>query len=150
MPLDRILGLGAMVLAVPVGVTSWRFGLGTPVSPGPGFWPFLIALTILGLGAALALRPDRGFRAPCTAGSRWTSLGIALATLVFFVVGLEPLGYPLATVILLVVQFRWVEGRTWCTAVLIAALASAVSFVLFRFLLRIPLPAGVMPLPLGW
>jgi len=148
--LDRILGLGAIVLAVPVGVTSWHFGLGTPVSPGPGFWPFLVAMAILGLGAALVLRPDRGFHALRDGDSRWTSLGVALATLGFFVLALEPLGYPLTTAVLLVVQFRWVEGRSWRTAVLTAVAASAVSFALFRFLLHIPLPAGVIPLPMGW
>jgi len=120
------------------------------MSPGPGFWPFLIAVTILGLGAALVLRPDRGFRAPPDTGGRWASLGIAFATLAFFVLALEPLGYPLATALLLVAQFRWVEWRPWRTAVLTAVVTSVVSFVLFRFLLHVPLPAGVIPLPRGW
>ena len=150
MLVDRILGLGAVVLAVPVGIASWRFGLGTPVSPGPGFWPFLIAVTILGLGASLTLRPDRAFGAPSGEGSRWARLGIALATLVFFVVALEPLGYPLATALLLVAQFRWVEGRSWRMAVSVAMSAAGVSFALFRVFLHVPLPAGVLPLPVGW
>jgi len=71
--MDRILGLGAVFLAVPVGVASWSFGVGTPKSPGPGFWPFLIALCIAGLGASLALRPDPTFRPPAGEGSRWRS-----------------------------------------------------------------------------
>jgi hypothetical protein len=150
MPLDRILGLGAVVLAVPVSLASWRFGLGTPVSPGPGFWPFLVATTILGLGAVLALRPDGGISVRRHAESRWTSLGIALATLAFFVLTLESLGYPLTMGFLLVAQFRWVEGRSWRIAILTAVATSGFSFGLFRFLLHVPLPAGIVPLPRGW
>jgi putative tricarboxylic transport membrane protein len=150
MLLDRVLGLGAVLLAVPLGLASWGFGLGSPRSPGPGFWPILVTLSIAGLGAALVLRPDRDLRAPSSADSRWPSLGLALATLGFFVLALEPLGYPMATGLLLLVQWRWVEGRPWRMSLLMAFAAAAVSFVLFRFLLRVPLPAGIFPLPRGW
>jgi putative tricarboxylic transport membrane protein len=150
MLLDRVLGLGAVLLAVPLGLTSWGFGLGSPRAPGPGFWPFLVTLSILGLGAALALRPDRSFRAPGGSGSRWASLGVALSTLGFFVLALEPLGYPLATGLLLLVQLRWVEARSWRTTLPTAVLAAAASFVVFRVLLHVPVPAGIIPLPAGW
>jgi putative tricarboxylic transport membrane protein len=150
MVLDRVLGFGAVLLATLVGLASWRFGLGTPMSPGPGFWPFLVTLCILGLGATLVLRPDHGFRAPRDAGSRWSSLWTALATMAVFVLALEPLGYPLTTGLLLVAQFRWVEGRAWRMSLVTAVLAAAVSFVVFRLFLKVPLPAGVLPLPRGW
>ena len=150
MLLDRVLGLGAILVAALVGMASWRFGLGAPMSPGPGFWPFLVALCIAGLGVALVLRPDRTFGAPSGAGSRWTSLGTALATMAFFVLALEPLGYPLTTGLLLLVQFHWVEGRPWRMSLLTAGLAAAVSFVIFRLFLKVPLPAGILPLPRGW
>jgi len=150
MVLDRILGLGALLLAAFVGAASWRFGLGLTVSPGPGFWPFLVALCIAGLGAALALRPNAAFRAPSGDDSRWRSLWIALGTLGFFVLALEPLGYPVATSLLLLVQFRWVEGRPWRMSLYAAMTAAIVSFVIFRLLLKVPLPAGIVPLPGRW
>jgi putative tricarboxylic transport membrane protein len=150
MVLDRILGLGAVLLAAVVGVASWRFGLGSPLSPGPGFWPLLVALCIAGLGGALVLRPDAAFRAVSGAGSRWRSLWIALGTLGFFVLALEPLGYPATTSLLLLVQFRWVEGRSWRMSLGAAVPAAVVSFAIFRLLLKVPLPAGIVPLPGSW
>jgi len=150
MPLDRMLGLGALGLAAVLGVTSWRFGLGTFLAPGPGFWPFLVTCCIAGLGGALVLCPDPAFRARSSQGSRWKSLGMALATLGFFVAALEPLGYPVTTTALLLVQFRWVEGRSWRIAWLLALSAALLSFSLFRFFLHVPLPAGIVPLPRGW
>ncbi len=148
--MDRILGLGAMCLAIPVGVASWSFGVGTPKSPGPGFWPFLIALCIAGLGTSLALRPDPTFRPSSGEGSRWWSFGVALASLAVFVLVLEPLGYLVTTFGLLVIQFRWVEGRSWQTTVLTAGVAALVSFALFRVVLKVPLPVGIVPLPRSW
>jgi len=149
MKVDRALGIGAVVLAIPVGVASWGFGVGTPKSPGAGFWPLLIAVVMFGLGLALVWRP-----APDAAKeggkSRWGRLGLSLATLVFYVFALEPLGYLLTTALALLVQFRWVESRTWRSSVTIAVAAALVSLVVFRVLLKVTLPEGVVPLPRGW
>jgi hypothetical protein len=120
------------------------------MSPGPGFWPFLVTLCILALSATLVLRPDPAFRAPRDADSRWASLGTALATMAFFVLALEPLGYPFTTGLLLLAQFRWVEGRPWRMSLVTAVLAAAISFVVFRLFLKVPLPAGIISLPRGW
>ncbi len=147
---DRILGFGALLLALPVGLTSWGYGVGSPKSPGAGFWPFLIAASMAGLGAALALRPDRALHPRADGGSRWRSLGIALATLGIYVLVLEPLGYLLATFLLLVVQLKWVEARSWRTTVLTAGIAAAVSFAIFRVFLKVSLPVGILPLPRSW
>ena len=144
MSLDRILGVGALLLAIPVGVASWGFGVGTPKSPGAGFWPLAIAVAMSGLGISLILRPTPG---PVKAGgtSRWGKFILSLVTLAFYVVALEPLGY-----LALLVQLRWVEGRSWRSSFGIALLATVVSLVLFKVLLKVSLPTGVIPLPKGW
>lgn len=149
MNLDRILGVGALLLAVPVGVASWGFGVGTPKSPGAGFWPLVIAVVMSGLGVSLILRPSPGL-VKAGGSSRWGRFSLSLVTLAFYVVALEPLGYLATTALMLLVQFRWVEGRSWRSSLGIALLASLVSLVLFRVLLKVSLPAGVIPLPRGW
>jgi putative tricarboxylic transport membrane protein len=149
MRFDRILGVGAIILAIPVGIASLGFGLGIPKSPGAGFWPLLIALTMVGLGVSLILRPTPNTR-PETGGSRWGKFGVSLGTLAFYVVALESLGYLLTTAALLFVQFRWVESRSWRSSAAIAILASVISLALFRVLLKVTLPEGVIPLPRGW
>lgn len=150
MTVDRVLGVGAVFLAIPVVAASWGFGVGSPKSPGAGFWPLLIALTMAGLGISLILRPSEAAPSAATLDSRWGRFGIALGTLAFYVVALEPLGYLLAIAVLLLVQLRWVESRSWRTSAWTAILTALISFVLFRVLLKIPLPSGVIPLPRGW
>ncbi len=146
---DRVLGVGAILLAIPVGVASWGFGVGIPKSPGAGFWPLLIVLVMAGLGLSLILRPTpNGERA--AGPSRWGKFVISLGTLAFYVVALEPLGYLLTTASLLFVQFRWVESRSLRASAAIAVLAAVISLILFRVLLKVTLPEGVIPLPRGW
>ena len=75
---------------------------------------------------------------------------MALASLALFILVLEPLGYLVTTFGVLVVQLRWVEGRSRQTTLLIAGIAALVSFALFRVVLKVPLPVGIVPLPRGW
>jgi len=150
MTVDRVLGVGAILAGIPVTAAAWGFGVGSPKSPGAGFWPLLVVVAMAGLGSWLIVHPSREGVVAAAPESRWGRLWIALATMTFYVVALDPLGFPLATALLLFVQFRWVEGRPWRSSVWIAVLAALVSFVLFRVLLKVPLPAGVIPLPRGW
>jgi hypothetical protein len=149
MNVDRFLGWGAFVLALPVAAASWGFGLGSPKSPGAGFWPLVIAVTMAGLGLSLILHPTPN--APKAGGdSRWGKLAISLGTLLFYVAALEPLGYMLATAVALFVQFRWVEDRTWLSTAITATSAAVITLILFRVLLKVTLPLGIIPLPGGW
>jgi len=66
------------------------------------------------------------------------------------VAALEPFGYLLTTAVLLLVQFRWVEGRTWLATTVISTSAAVITLILFRVLLKVTLPLGVIPLPVGW
>jgi putative tricarboxylic transport membrane protein len=150
MTVDRVLGVGAVLLAIPVGLASWGYGVGSPKSPGAGFWPLLIALTMAGLGISLIMRPSPAIPSAAASESRWGRFGIALGTLAFYVVALEPLGYLLATTVLLFVQLRWVENRSLRSSAWTAALTALISLLLFRTLLKVPLPVGVIPLPRGW
>ena len=149
MNIDRILGVGAVLLAIPVGVASWGFGVGSPKSPGAGFWPLLIALAMAGLGLSLILHPTPD--AMMASGkSRWGKFVISLGTLAFYVVALESLGYLLTTAVMLFAQLRWVESRSWRSSAGIAIVIAVASLILFRVLLKVSLPAGVIPLPRGW
>lgn len=149
MNMDRVLGVGAVLLAIPVVAASWGYGVGSPNSPGAGFWPLLIALTMVGLGLSLILHPTPDGMA-VSGTSRWGKFGTSLGTLAFYVVALELLGYLLTTAFMLFVQFRWVESRSWRSSAGIAIVTAVASLILFRVLLKVPLPTGVIPLPQGW
>jgi hypothetical protein len=82
--------------------------------------------------------------------SRWGKFGISLGTLAFYVVALEPLGYLLTTAAMLFAQVRWVESRSRRSSAGIAIVTAVASLILFRVLLKVSLPTGIIPLPQGW
>lgn len=148
--MERLLGLGAVALALPVIAASYSYGIGTPKSPGAGFWPLVIAVILAVLGVLLVLRRPPAETEYPLGKSRPGKLAAAIGSLLFYVFALEPLGYLLATAILLFVQLRYVEGRTGRLSAATAILAALLSFLLFRVLLKVMLPSGVIPLPRGW
>ena len=152
MNVERFLGIAAVVFALPVGVASWGYGVGTPQSPGAGFWPLAIAVAMSGLGLVLFFQTntDEISRKATSSESRWGKFGLSLATLVFYVAFLESLGYLLTTAIVVLAQLRLVEDRSWRSSLFTAIFAAVISLLVFRVLLKVSLPLGVIPLPAGW
>jgi hypothetical protein len=103
-----------------------------------------------GLGIWLLLYPGFGEEPVSPASPRWAALAIALASILVYAMVLQEAGYLLSTFALLTIQLRWVEKRGWPVSLLVAVIAAAVSLVVFRVLLKVPLPVGLLPLPKGW
>jgi putative tricarboxylic transport membrane protein len=147
---DRAVGKAAVLGGILLAVAGWRLDLGTSKLPGPGFFPLLIACTIGGLGVWLLLRPQDGEKPHPAGSARWGRFSVALVSVLIYALILPRLGYLGSTFALLLVQLRWVEKQRWSTSLATAAVASGVSLVLFRVLLKVPLPVGFFPLPEGW
>jgi hypothetical protein len=147
---DRAVGIAALLGGILLAIAGWRLGPGTSKLPGPGFFPLLIACTMGGLGVWLLLRPGSEEKSVSPESSRWSALAIALVSIFGYTMVLNELGYLVSTFALLIAQLRWVEKQSWSTSLWTAAIASAVSLVVFRVLLKVPLPAGFFPLPKGW
>jgi len=147
---DRAVGKAAVLGGIILGVAAWRLDLGTSKLPGPGFFALLIACTIGGLGVWLLLRPEDGEKQILAGSPRWGPFSLALVSVLTYALILPQLGYLGSTFALLLVQLRWVEKQRWPTSLATAAIASGVSLVLFRVLLKVPLPVGFLPLPERW
>jgi hypothetical protein len=147
---DRVAGIAALLGGILLAYTGWKLDPGTSKLPGPGFFPLLIALTMGGLGGWLFLRPGPPEKSLRPEASQWIPFSLALLSLIGYAAILSDLGYLLSTFGFLVVQLRWVEKRSWIPSLVTAALAAGISLLLFRVLLKVPLPVGILPLPKGW
>jgi len=147
---DRGVGIAALFGGILLAIAGWRLDPGTSKLPGPGFFPLLIACTMGGLGIWLLLRPGSEEKSVSPESSRWSALAIALISILGYALVLNDLGYLVSTFALLAVQLRWVEKQRWATSLWTAAIASVVSLIVFRVLLKVPLPVGFFPLPKGW
>jgi putative tricarboxylic transport membrane protein len=143
---DRVAALVFLTAVALYGWDSTTLSAALQVDVvGPGFFPKI--LTVFGLVLGLLLLFQREPRGDAEngskdSGSHITSLLPALL-LLGYVLALEPVGFPLATLVFLTVTFRYLGHPGWLSASLLSAVVTAVIFVLFYVGLDLKLPLGV-------
>jgi putative tricarboxylic transport membrane protein len=142
---DAISAAVVLLFAAASMYEASQLPFGTVRSPGQGFFPWWLGLTLALLSLVLlassvtarsAIRPDE-------ARGRVAKVVALLAVLIVYVVALEPLGYPLCTFLLVLFMLRIIEPHRWPTALTMAGLTSAGSYLLFAVWLKVPLPSGL-------
>lgn len=133
-----------LALGVGVCVEANRLGFGSVLAPEPGFFPWFGGLALVGLSLGLLAQGWRGRGAVLSPTGARSRPAILLAALALYVPLLEPVGYPVATAALGVVVLRTLETRRWSVALGVSAALAVGTFVLFRRVLGVELPAGVL------
>ena len=139
-----------LALAGYVFLAAGALPFGTLRVPQTAFFPKILALLLAFLSLVLLAQTLighenlRGAQSIDTAG--WFRIGATLATMVGFALILEPLGYLMATFLLMVLLLRAIEAQSWGKVIGIAAATSLGSYAIFAWLLGVPLPAGVLGL----
>ena len=111
---------------------------------GPGFFPKILAVFGVVLGVTLLFQRGKQRRSTDEdSGSGFTSLLPALLLLLGYVLALEPVGFPLATLVFLAVTFKYFGHPGWLGASLLSAVITVAIFVLFYVGLDLKLPLGV-------
>ena len=142
----------AVALLLFGGITallSLQLPVGSLRGPGSGFFPLALGLTLMALAGAHILQLHYVPSTPATepeaprgpAGStgrvvRFVGV-VAIATAL-----LEPLGYPLVSLLLMLALLRGLGIRRWRVSGLIALLTATAAYLLFVRWLNIPLPKG--------
>jgi putative tricarboxylic transport membrane protein len=118
---------------------AWRsMPLGTPDEPGPGLMPLALGALAFGLGLAAAAVGE----APRPATLAPARALLAAAILVVWPLALPRLGFALTTAVALLLLARVVGEARWPRVALFAAVTTTAAVLLFRVLLRVPLPVG--------
>jgi putative tricarboxylic transport membrane protein len=142
MTIDRV--SGAFLAAVGLFVLWERrvLPLGSTSHPGPGYFPLLLAILLIVLGAILILR---GKEAKKIRAVSWPEAPHAVAILgccLFVSLFMETIGYRLTLLLVLGFLFGVMERiKPWLTLVLTFGFSLG-TFWLFDSLLRVPLPRG--------
>lgn len=134
----RLLALALAAAGAWAALRAWRaIPLGTLAEPGPGLFPFLLAVALALLGLAAALMPA----APAAPAARGRALAVA-ALLVAYPLALPRLGFALSTALGLLLLARAIEARSLGRLAAFALLVTVGAVLLFRQLLAVPLPRG--------
>lgn len=140
--LDRLTGLVFMLIGLGAVWHAQSLVVAFSADPvGPKVFPTIVGAIMTAAGAVLVVRPhDTGWQ-----GGRWGRVvAVAIASLIYPEL-LIPLGFILATSLLLAVLARALGG-SWLQSGVGAVAMSAAIFLLIDTLLGLPLPPG----PLGF
>ena len=134
--------MGAVVAYQAARLPYWQ----ADGSPGPGFLPFWLALSLVGLSLVLLLRasrPDR-YRQTAVVGS-FRPMLVKLAALAGYVTLAGTLGFAISTFLFLAVSLRQADVGSGRQTIALAALITLGLVLVFPLWLALPLPRG----PLG-
>lgn len=159
---DKITGSFLIVLG---GLAAYGGSRLPPVpgqQVGPNVFPLIIGFALIACGAMIALGIGRKFEEEAEAElaaiegpeasseSKGPLFGLRVllppALLIFYVIGVEKLGFiPTAAIITFITSLAL--GARLKLAVPVAILAPIGAHLVFYKLLRVPLPAGLLPMP---
>jgi putative tricarboxylic transport membrane protein len=143
---------GALVLlafAVPFFLQSLGYRAGSLRNPGPGFFPAILSAILGFLSISFFIKEglfnklSRRSENPWT-GLKWYRTICVSVSLMVYVFVFEATGFLLSTLLLMQVLFFICMPGKWSLGILGAFSSSIVSYIIFKVLLNIPLPAGVL------
>ena len=143
---EQLSGLMLVALAAFVAWQNRTYPMGSLQDPGPGYTPLVISVFLGAVGLAIALR---GGRSQPLGEMRWPEApraAMILAACAAATYALEPLGYRITIVALLVFFLGVMERRKPLMVAAVSVGFSLLSYYLIATLLRVPLPRG----PAGW
>ena len=142
-PKDFYSGLIFVAFGIAAIVIGSNYALGTAARMGPGYFPRILGIMLILLGAALSLRAVRIQGAPLP-GWKWRPTLIVLGSVVLFGLIVSKAGLVLSTIILIMLasaastEFRPKEALI--SGVLLAALAVGVFVIGLK--LQLPIWPG--------
>jgi putative tricarboxylic transport membrane protein len=144
---DTISGLFLLILSIIICTASLRLHVGTFRAPGPGLFP-LVTGGVLAVFSVLILLEARkkaeGLIPFWTPGADIKAIFLSFLVILIYALLLERLGFLASTLVFFLLISRFVSGHRWATAVLFAVVASVATYSVFKFLLRSPLPPGIL------
>ena len=143
---DKIPALVFLAIGLGGLLTIIRLPFGSLHEPDTAFFPILITLLIIVLSLALFIRSLRA-----KAGEpvhlwrdRWHRLIPVAASLVVYAFLLKAVGYVGCTLAILILIAR-LEKCSWKATMLVSFLCTFISYSVFTWYLKSPLPRGILP-----
>jgi hypothetical protein len=138
-PKDFLAGLLFMSSGFAALVISQSYQLGTAARMGPGYFPRVLGILLLVLGAMLALR---GLRATAEVQPdwRWRPLAVVLLGVGTFTVAVSWLGLVIAGLALVFISSAASPEFRWKEALISGAVQGGAAVAVFVYGLGIPLP----------
>jgi putative tricarboxylic transport membrane protein len=145
----QVTAVVCLVFAALVMRRSLAMRLHTPLGPGPGYFPFWLAVIFGGLAVVMLVQATVGRSAAGPADLVATSagyrrIGAILGALVGAVVLMNPLGFRLTSLAFYLFLLTTLRRPSWMVTLLVAVAGSFGVYHVFANFLRITLPVGLL------
>ena len=140
--------LALLAFSLLMAWQAFALRLGVLSNPGPGFFPFWIAMGLMGTSLVLLVEARRGHRGsvPRMSFAGFGRVLLVSASIAAYGALLEYIGFVLTTLGFLVFLSAGIDRQPPLRSTLLAALSVAGAYLLFDALLRVQFPRG----PLGF
>ena len=141
-PKDLVAGLMFIAVGITAIVIASNYTLGTAARMGPGYFPRILGILMIVLGAVIALRSLK-LKGPPLPGWKWRPVVVVLGSVVIFGLVVTRLGLVLSTILLIMMssaastEFRPKEAAI--SGVLLSILVVGV------FVIGLKLQIGIWP-----
>ncbi len=138
--LHRVGPLVPLVMGLYTLLAAYRLSLGELTNPGPGLWPFIVAILITATGAVLLVIDDPDDYEPWTRGTAHIAGG--LVSLGVFIALFKVLGFLLPAMLMLLLWLKVFGKEPWRWAVPLAVGGAVGLHLVFVEALGVPFPQG--------
>jgi putative tricarboxylic transport membrane protein len=116
--------------------------------PGPGFFPFGLAIGLILLSLALVFKHWKKDSSPPPFWPErtWLRPLLGVAILVFYALVVDVIGFIVTTFLFLVIWMWVIERLRWRTILSISVGTTVALYLIFNLFLEVPLPSGFLGL----
>lgn len=147
---DQFVALCWGITGLLISVSSLRAGLVyQKVVPGAGLFPMLAGLAIILLSMIMfftTFKTEKGKKEIPLLGPRRRNLFIVLGLLFSYALVLNWLGFPITTLLFMILILKGIEVQSWRVTLMIAVLSTFITYLIFSLWLKIEFPRGILGL----
>lgn len=125
-----------------------HYKLGTMRMPKEGFLPILLGIGMTVISGWLLIQScmGKGDAGHVTLGFSWLRFGALIAVSLLYALTLQTLGYLIGSFLFLLLVFKIAGVDGWKKPVVISLACSAAFYLVFKNMLGVMLPGGILPL----
>jgi len=148
---DILSGVFYFIIGLCMLMLSMKLEIGSTSVPAPGFFPFLIAVIIMGISftiilKAIILKKDKEKKVNNSEKVKGSILKISYYIILTILYGitLERIGFLITSIFLIIIILKYVEKMSWKITLLVGFPCVIVSYILFVYFLGVYLPKGLI------
>jgi putative tricarboxylic transport membrane protein len=143
-----VTGYILLLIGMMTAWSSTHLSMGKWRHPGPGFFPFGLAIALIFLSLALIFKywKKDSSSAPFWPERTWLRPLLGVAILIFYALVVDFIGFIVTTFLFLIIWMWVIERFRWRTIIGISIGTTVALYLIFNLFLEVPLPHGILGL----